>query len=41
LNLIPPTPDRFLITAEDRTLLENFIEQAKIHIIPEAAPPAP
>jgi hypothetical protein len=41
LNLIPPTPDRFLITAEDRTLMENFIEQAKVHIIPEVAPPPP
>jgi hypothetical protein len=41
LNLIPLTLDRFLITAEDSTLMENFIEQAKIHIIPEATPPPP
>ena len=41
LNLVPPTPDRFLITTEDRTLMENFIEQAKAHIIPETTPPPP
>jgi hypothetical protein len=41
LNLVAPTPDRFLITTEDRTLMENFIEQAKAHIIPETTPPPP
>jgi hypothetical protein len=41
LNLVPPMPDRFLITSDDRILMENFIQQAKVHIIPEAAPPPP